>query len=497
MVRVYLTGQDLFLECAGGSNLYEVLSENGLTDAPCGGKGICGKCEVEVDGVNVLACLYEVNSNILVNMAPPTAVAEIISSGYRKDFIPQLATRGEYGAAIDIGTTTIVASLVDLSTGQERSSLSCLNSQKIFGQDVITRIHYAVEKENGIKILQHSLLADIRKLLTELYAQNDLQWNQMRKITVSGNTTMIHMLGGINPNGIAKAPYKPAFYGPLTLPARELGLPVPQDCTLYCLPAVSSYIGGDISAGILACGLAETRARVLFLDIGTNGEIVLSNRGKMCCCSCAAGPALEGMNIGCGMRAAAGAVDDIIIQNTQVNYSTIGGAEARGICGSGLLSAVSQMRQAGIIHRSGRMMEHPLVHKINGKNHFSVDEQLDLYLSQQDIRQVQLAKGAVLSGIFALLAEAGMEISSIDQVMVAGQFGAHLKAENLVGAGLLPAALESKITYVGNTSKSGAYLCLMSDVECKYAEEIISDIEYVELSTLTSYENLFIKCLNF
>lgn len=497
MVKINLPDENRMIECDKQTSLYDVLSMQGLLDAPCGGKGICGKCRVTVDGESVLSCLYSVTKDIIVQIPKKSLISEIVSDGYCKRFTTDFFPEGEYGVAVDIGTTTVVATLVNLLTGQEISSLSCLNSQKAFGQDVITRINNTNEKEDGLHILQKMIVGDLRRLMQELYLKNHVNPNKMIRIAIAGNATMIHLLLGVNPISIAISPYLPAFTGSVIRKAQALGLPASENCMIYCLPAVSSYVGGDITAGILACNLVALQERVLFIDIGTNGEIVLSDKGKMYCCSCAAGPALEGMNISSGMRATHGAIEDVVIKNDKVIYTTIGGTAAEGICGSGLLAAVSEMRGAGIIHPTGRLLEHPLVENIGGKKCFIIDRDREIYLTQKDIRQVQLAKGAILSGVYALLENSKMEQTSLDRVIVAGQFGAHLKAESMTGAGLLPKEWIEKITYVGNTSKSGAYICLLSDVQHTEAENIVSNISYIELSTLSGFEDLFVKCMNF
>ncbi len=497
MYKVYLPKEDRSFVCESGTLLYDLLSKNGKLDAPCGGRGMCVKCRVVVDGESLLSCLYTVTKDITVEMPQKSTIGEIVSSGYCKAFTPDKYDEGLYGVAIDIGTTTVVATLVELSTAKELLSLSCLNSQKAYGQDVITRIHYSSEKPDGVKELQEIIVGDLRRLIEQLCIQQKVNSKQIKRVTVGGNTTMIHLLVGVDPISIAKSPYRPAFSGAVRISAEELGLPIDEEALVYCLPAISSFVGGDITAGILACDLSALQEKVLFIDIGTNGEIALSSKGEICCCSCAAGPALEGMNISCGMRAAHGAIEDLTIEYDKVLYKTIGGVSAEGICGSGLLAAISEMRRAGVIHPTGRLLSHPLVQKIDDKKVFVIDSEKKIYLTQKDIRQVQLAKGAILSGVTALLNQAELTPEEVDRVIVAGQFGAHLKPESIIGVGLLPAQWIDRISYVGNTSKTGALLCLLAEEECKKAEEVITDAVYIELSTLEGYEDSFVKCLGF
>jgi uncharacterized 2Fe-2S/4Fe-4S cluster protein (DUF4445 family) len=543
VAKIHLLNEKKIIECESGTNIYEILSYKGFMDAPCGGTGLCGKCQVRIDNHEVipcddtqaafftpeqieagwrLACLCEVTTDMTVELPPKPKISNIVSQGYMKEFVHapgplisadggmvlpsgnksaavSAAARSEncYGIAVDIGTTTVIASLVHLNTGQEIESLACLNGQKAFGQDVISRIHYASTNSRGTEILQKTISKDLRTLITELCQRHNLTADDVYDMSVAANTTMIHLLAGINPASMGRTPYVPAFQGELSLNGRKLGLPVSSHCNVYCLPVVSAFVGGDITGGVLACGLENQREKTLFIDIGTNGEIVLADGERFCSCSCAAGPALEGMNITCGVRAEQGAIEDVYIDGNTVQYTTIGGGTATGICGSGLLAAIAEMRRAGIINKSGRLQSHPLVETVAGKKRFIVDARHHIYLTQQDIRQVQLAKGAIRSGIYALLEAVDWQVAEVQRVIVAGQFGAHLKADSLIGSGILPAEWREIITYAGNTSKSGALICLLSQPERELVENLAKNIQYIELAELTDYESLFIKCMQF
>nr|MBQ6739251.1 DUF4445 domain-containing protein [Synergistaceae bacterium] len=494
-----------------GENLYLVLAANNLIDAPCGGRGVCGKCGVIVDGEKKLSCEVRVNKDIEVTLPESEKASRITSTGFKKIFEPEFIVNGAgglrpLGIAIDIGTTTVVAMLIDLSNGKELESYSCLNSQKICGQDVITRIHYSDEHEEaGLKYLQNLILDDLRSLINKLLeAQSNYE---VKAITVAGNTTMIHLFAGVNPHSLSAAPYKPMFDGALKLSAKDLNLNN-LDCEVYCLPAVAAYVGGDITAGVLACGIDEMSGKVLFIDIGTNGEMILANNSpsgvedvkslNLFACSCAAGPALEGMNITCGLRASDGAIDDVSIINNKIKFSTINNATPRGICGSGLLALIAELRSHKIINSSGRFNNHELVSlDSENKKRVVLDAEHDIYLSQKDIRQVQLAKGAILSGVVTMLKAADLKPEELDKVIIAGQFGAHLKAESITGAGLIPDSLTQKIIYAGNTSISGAEICLLSQTQRGQCENFTSKINYIELSTLEGFDKIFIESLKF
>ncbi|MEG0894252.1 MAG: ASKHA domain-containing protein [Oscillospiraceae bacterium] len=499
MVNVILKNEDITLKAEYGDNLYTLLSNNGIIDAPCGGKGVCGKCGVTINGEFYLSCLYNIKENITVTTTAKPKIGDIVCCGYKKEIDFDKYENDMFGVSIDIGTTTLVATLINLSNGEEISSFSQLNSQKSYGQDVITRINFTADNADGLQILQHTIIADVQNLLETICKQNNITTQMIDKITVGGNTTMIHLLMGVNPISIAKAPFKPTICGAVDVKANSLGLNVSDNCRLYCLPSISSFVGGDITAGILTCNLNNRKDKTLFIDIGTNGEIVLSNNGKLCCCSCAAGPALEGMNISCGMRAAHGAIEDVFIDmdNSCINIKTIGDSTPIGVCGSGILSAIEQMNKNNLINKSGRIQNSPFTETLDNKKIFMLCKEKNIYLTQNDIRQIQLAKGAILSGIIALLNNFNLSFEDIDCIMVAGQFGAHLKADSLVGAGLLPYKWKDKIIYVGNTSQAGAYLCLMSKNQREQAEHLVCNAEYIELSTLKNYEKLFIDCLSF
>ncbi len=481
------------VQCRDGENLYEILARENLIEGPCGGKGVCGKCRVVVDGCAALSCERSASSSIEVLLPEFTKVGDIVSDGYMKEFVPD--KRDGFGFAVDIGTTTVVASLYNLSSGSELGSISSLNSQKSCGQDVISRIRYAGEEEDGLKLLGEKIVSDLNALFTQLLTRNDVKAEEVRSIVVAGNTTMIHLLAGRDPSSLAEAPYIPAFTGSLLLDPHEFGFCV--HTPLDCLPAIASYVGGDITAGIAACGISGGGPDTLFIDIGTNGEIVLAGSGEMYCCSCAAGPALEGMNISCGMRAAEGAVEDVSISGETVTLRTIKNVAPRGICGSGLLSAIASMLMNGIITPDGRFAAHPMVSFGKGGKRVTLDWGHGIFLTQKDVRQVQLAKGAILSGILTLLEASGRREDDIEKVIVAGQFGAHLTTESLTGCGFLPRSWKEKIVYAGNTSKSGAAVCLLSAENRARCEEFAGNAKYIELSLKEGYEELFVKCLRF
>ena len=414
-----------------------------------------------------------------------------------------------YGVAIDIGTTTVVASLVDINSGEELCIESMINSQKQYGLDVLTRITYELEnEEDGIECLQKSIVNSINEMIRNLCNKAKINRKNIYEITVSANCTMMHMLLGIDAKPIGKSPFAPIFTNSKNILAKDIGILACDEARIYCLPSVSAYIGADIVAGVYVCELNKANENVLFIDIGTNGEIVLVNRGKLMSCSCAAGPALEGMNISCGMRAANGAIEDITINEEENIIKVIGKEKPIGICGSGILAVVKELLRTGIVRDNGAFIKLEKLEKddyrlkklqINDKKREFIlhDGENKLLITQGDIRQVQLAKGAILSGFYALLKKANIEMKDLDKVMIAGQFGAHAGIDSLVGTGILPMEVREKIVYVGNSSKTGAYMSLMSKKAKEDMELLSKNIEYMELGESEGYERLFSRCLKF
>lgn len=411
-----------------------------------------------------------------------------------------------YGVAVDIGTTTVVTSLIDLQTGEETANEARINAQKHYGLDVLTRITYELENErDGIVKLQQAIVSSLDEMILRMCEKANVGCENIYEISVSANCTMLHMLLGVNASSIGVAPFAPVFVRSRYLRADAIGITSAKKAALYVLPSVSAYIGADIVAGALVCGLDKAKTNVLFIDIGTNGEIVLASGGKLLSCSCAAGPALEGMNISSGMRAAEGAVEDVKISENGVKLDVIGGGTAAGLCGSGILAAIRELIRIGMIERSGTFIKPQSLEsddyrrklfRSDGKKRTAVLSE-KLYITQNDIRQVQLAKGAILSGFYALLKKAGISMEELDEVLIAGQFGAHLPAESLTGTGILPPEITAKIRYVGNSSKIGAYMALMSGRKKREMESLAQKIDYMELGASPGYERLFSSCLLF
>jgi uncharacterized 2Fe-2S/4Fe-4S cluster protein (DUF4445 family) len=315
---------------------------------------------------------------------------------------------------------------------------------------------------------------------------------------------MTHLLLGIDPASLGRAPYVPTDPAPAPVSAASLGWSAAPGAEVFCVPAVSAFVGGDIVAGLLATGLPDAEQVTLFVDMGTNGEIVLGSRHGLWACSCAAGPAFEGMGISAGMRAEPGAIDGAHVEDGRIRVTTIGDAPARGLCGSGVIDVAAAMLAAGVIDESGRFAREtsaaPWREALRATpTRFVLAENGagEIAFTQRDVRQVQLAKGAVASGIRALLDAAGMSTADVQRVLIAGQFGHHVRRESLAALGLVPAALESRLEVAGNTSKSGAAMCLLSRAERVRTRTISGGVRHVELSTLPGFDRLLAESMAF
>ncbi len=521
MPRIIVKPEGKIYEYIVGGTLLEILlAQKIFVDNPCNGKGVCGKCRVKVlkgdvpAGVH-LSCLVKPVGDLEIELLQKERKHEVLTSGYVPEFEFDLdIEEGDardvlYGVAVDIGTTTVVCTLVDMLAGKELAHASMINAQKHFGLDVLTRITYELEHpEDGVEKLQKAIVDSMNDMIADVCEQAGICSDNICEIAVAANCTMMHMLLGVDATPIGRAPYAPVFVQAKEVQASEIGLKAAEGARLYCLPSVSAYIGADIVAGAYVCELDKEPGNVLFIDIGTNGEIVLSNKGKLLCCSCAAGPALEGMNISSGMRAAEGAIEDVKITEEDVRLKVIGNEEPIGVCGSGILAAVKELLRVGLVRKDGAFIKRKDLEEsdyrykmlqMNGvKREFILTEEPEkLLITQGDVRQVQLAKGAILSGIIALLNKAGIKMEELDKVMIAGQFGAHLPAESLVGTGILPEEVKDKLVYVGNSSKTGAYMALMSKKAKCEMEDLANRMDYMELAATEGYERLFVDCLIF
>lgn len=410
-----------------------------------------------------------------------------------------------FGLAVDIGTTTLVVSLIDLTSGKELDTVSDLNPQVAYGHDVITRITQVKKERKNLPCLQKMLVSALEEMTQGMSQKHKVFPKNIYEVTVAGNTCMMHLFLGLDPIPLALAPYTSLIEGSLCVHAEELGFRNLSQAKLYILPPISPYVGADITAGILATDLCYQKEPALFIDIGTNGEIALKTKAETLACSTAAGPAFEGMNIDCGMRAQRGAIERVTLEDGGLKIKTIGEDEPKGICGSGLIEAVAEFREKEIIDSRGCFSPETarcwkrFLKEENGKRYFVLTENGEgkVFISQKDIRQVQLAKGAIQTGISLLLQAAGLEREEIKKIFIAGAFGYHLNPSSLVKIGLLPKEWEDKVSFVGNTSKTGALLVLLDKELRKEVEEIARLVKTVDLVIHPQFERYFVNSMLF
>ena len=382
------------------------------------------------------------------------------------------------GVAFDIGTTTVVGMLWDLEMGEQIATTAKTNPQNEFGMDVISRITYCTKEEKNYKHLQALIVKCLNEILMELCEKTGAVAENITAAAVCGNTTMSHIFAGYSPVNLAKAPFTPEYQGMLNITAKEAGLNIGEYAKVSVVPNIAGHVGGDITAGIVASKLLECQGLTVFIDLGTNGEIVLTDGTHSYTCSTAAGPAFEGAAIKCGMRAALGAIESVIIKDGEVYTKTIEDTEAEGICGSGLIETVAQMLDANIINQKGRMavateaeakgIDSRLIKRlvdIDGERAFTLQEKTDgddIVITQSDIRELQLAKGAIKAGVQIMLKESGKSEKDICRVLVAGAFGNYIDKRSAVRIGLLPDIPLEKIISVGNTAGAGVSMIMTS-----------------------------------
>lgn len=411
-----------------------------------------------------------------------------------------------FGIAVDLGTTTVSVALVDLVTGSIVGIASGYNDQIICGEDIISRIYYAHNKERLYELHSKAIFT-INRLINRLTTRANILPDDIYAIVVSGNPTMMHFFLCVNPEYLRVEPYSPVFFSYDIIYAKEIGLLTNPQAVVYLSPAVGNYVGGDITAGILCTDLYEKDELSLFIDVGTNGEIVLGNREFLFACACSAGPAFEGGGISCGIRAINGAINDIEIDKEgNIILSVIGNGEPIGICGSGIVNIISKFLQNGIIDRSGKFVEgwaDNLIEREGRRVRFKFpslaekSSRSSLFLTDHDIENVMRAKAAVFSAITTLLEFTGLTLEQIAHVYVAGGFGRFLNVENAITIGLLPELPHEKFEYLGNASLEGSIKLLLSESNRILQNEIASRMTYINLSTQNNYHSHYTASLFF
>ncbi|MFH1487119.1 MAG: ASKHA domain-containing protein, partial [Chloroflexota bacterium] len=423
------------------------------------------------------------------------------------DIWPGRRPRRLLGVAVDIGTTNVVIDLVGLKSGRFIDRVSVRNRQAIRGEDVISRIVYS-ERGSGLEELQQLVIGTINELLDELAREHNFEPCDIGEMVVAANTTMAHIFLGLPPKSIRQEPYVPTARSFPTVCASDLGLAVNPRASVYCLPAVAAYVGGDITAGVLSSCIYRSDKLSLFLDVGTNGELVLGNADWMATCACSSGPAFEGAGVGHGMRATKGAIEDVRInsQTLEPTVQTIGDAPPRGICGSGMISALAEMFLTGVIDRAGRMSIAYINERMGKSTRARMGEhggeyvivwardsgtEQDIVLTDVDISNLIRTKAAIYAGVAVMGKNLGIPLSDIEEVLIGGAFGQHINVEAAIQIGLLPDLPWERFKYLGNTSAMGARMALLSLDARKKAEEIAGKMTYMELIADNSFMKEF------
>jgi len=535
-----------------GTRIIEAAAEAGIIlDSPCGGEGICGKCRVKMEtpageptaaeeqsfspaeirrGFR-LACQSQVRGpatvlvpdaslltakhQILVRTEKIASEPDEKSADRLIDFPQGDTTAEKFAVAVDVGTTTLAALLLDLSAASDRAVASRLNPQTRFGDDVLSRILFARENPQGLQILHEAIISAINEMIGELCAQAGIEREKIYVLAFSGNTAMQHLLCRVDASSLGSAPFVPASDFGLSLSAGELGLRVHPRARAYVFPIIGGFVGGDTVAGILATELTNVPGPALLVDIGTNGEIVLWARGKLTAASTAAGPAFEGARISCGMRGSSGAIEKVIVDG-RLRINVIGNAAPAGLCGSGLIDVAAELLRHKVLSPQGKLLnpdqlpegvlpdlrERIVLH--GGKVAFLLVSEKEsatgkaLVLTQRDFRELQLATGAIRAGIGILLKCAGLKPQDLQEVFIAGGFGNFIRRSNAQRIGLLPDQIEHhRIYYRGNTSLAGARLAALSLRARRLAEDIARRTEHVDLSTDPDFQEAFAEAMIF
>jgi len=516
--------------CAKGATILSCCRENQIQIAStCGGQGKCRSCKVRIEkGILSaptanelkrlsagelergwrLSCQARPAGDLVVYI--PGENKLVSAPAFKEELIVRIVPDGVgkqrrkgYGVAVDLGTTKIAGYLVNLSDGGILSNDAAANPQAVYGDDVISRITYAMSSAANGKRLKNTATGAIDNLILDLCRVAGYEPGTVSKVAVCGNTAMHHLLLGLPVTQLAQAPYLPWVKDSVNISANELGLKSVAHAGVYLLPNIGGYVGGDHVAVLAAIDACNVVAHTLIVDIGTNTEISLAAGGRVTSVSCASGPAFEGGHIKHGMKASPGAIDRIVIRDGRVRYRTIGGGWPLGICGSGMLDAVAQMVDEGIIDPGGRMDKgRPTVRAQGGQSEILIagrDRSVggeDIVITQGDIRELQLAKAAIRTGINVLLKSAGIAAADVKRVIIAGTFGNYIDIKSAIRVGMLPDLPLRRFSQVGNAAGAGACMVLVSGIARDEAEAMARQVKYLELADRPDFMELFVKALN-
>lgn len=476
--KILFLPDNITVTVPAGTSLLQAQIQAGIhPDAPCGGLGTCGKCRVTVEGREVLACQTLADRDMIVHTRKHET-AQILSDGQTAQTVPD--GDAAYVIALDIGTTTVVAYLMEGKTGRVLAQSGMLNPQSQFGADVISRIQHVLD--GGGEEMQSCIRSALADLAREVCAKAGIAPEEVGTAAIVGNTAMHHLLLGIDPHPLVIPPYMPNVYDAMELDADGL---LPISGKVRILPNIAGFVGGDTVGCMTSVRFDQLEELTLLVDIGTNGEMVLGDKHRRIACSTAAGPAFEGAKISCGMRGADGAVDHVYYRGGKIIPHVLGGGEAVGLCGSGLLDLIAVLLDAGILDESGCLEE----------REYRLTE--NVTLTQKDVREVQLAKAAIRAGVELLAQNLGVQVEDIQQVLLAGAFGNYMTPASACRIGMIPPVLEGRIKTIGNAAGAGAKLCALSVREFEYSKALAKGTEFLELASLPQFQDQYVDALEF
>jgi uncharacterized 2Fe-2S/4Fe-4S cluster protein (DUF4445 family) len=553
MLTLKILPLDKIVSAQVGTTLLDALSQSDIQlFTPCGGQGICGKCKVIVSGQTHpeetehdeltqdevadgyrLACRFVIREDLHIRLVGDYYLdtrileGERISATVLKSCVRIEQTDHRYflhygdlaqagplanwgpecspkGLAVDIGTTTLVVTLMDLRSGTEVGTASALNPQTRFGHDVLSRIQKASTGE-GLHELGECIAASLNRLIKQVSTDFGSQPEEILDVVVGGNTAMLQIAAGIEPSSLGQVPFTVSIESGRTYPASRFGLQVNPSARAYVPPVAHAFVGSDISAGLLSTGFFEQTEPFLFMDIGTNGELAVNGAGKWIVTSTAAGPAFEGMGISQGVRATTGAIEMVQTDGKQIHVRTIDDAPATGICGSGIIDTLACLIELGGVDSSGRMVQptemEPLpgllaerLEQRNGSPAFRLSN--DIYFTQKDVRQVQLAKSAIQTGMQMLLEASGVQLEELREIVIAGAFGYHLRKRSMETIGIIPKGFSGKVVLAGNTCRTGGAMMLVDGSLRKTLERWMGGVTYLSIAQEPAFQELFIRNLS-
>ncbi len=491
MAKLFIKNLGIEIEAEEGEKVLDVLTKNQIyVDSPCGGLGICEKCRVRVNGKEVLACTSKVEGDAFLEIKEEKPNFTVLREDREAD--------KEFGLAFDIGTTTILSALTGMD-GNPFFVAATENPQRVFGTDIITRI-YRSTTEGMLETFKEMLIKKLNEIAESFFQRLKLKEKEISSTIVVGNPTMLHIFLGIDPFPLGIFPYIPKFKGGLIIDARSTGLSFSG--LLYIPPFPSGFIGADVMTGLLFSEFHKKSLPSLYMDLGTNGEIVLNDGKNLVACSVPAGPAFEGGSLSCGMRAEKGAIERVWLEG-DIKLEVIGNVNPLGICGSGFISAVSEMLKKGILMKDGKFSEaipHPFdkYFEREKKAFYLWRGEKDVFITQKDIREFQLAKSAVQSGIKILLKKTGIKLEDINEIIITGGFGKSIDTEAFLSCRFMPPGFRGNIKFIETSALNGAFLLIKKFESARNElENIISKLETVELAMNEEFEKIFLESMEF